>query len=69
MKISKKILHSKWTSLTKKYGYRHFEVINFFITKQMIELYAVCDKSYTILITYQELQSTNLWVTGLRTLK
>ena len=39
------------------------------LEKQMIELYAVCDKSYTILITYQELQSTNLWVTGWRTLK
>ncbi len=69
MKISKKILHSKWTSISKINGCRHFEVINYFIKREIIELYAICDKSNKILITYKELKSKNLWASGWITLK
>ena len=60
----KKILHSKWTSMNKTRGWKHFQVINVYKKKQKIELYAICNKSIKIFIDYNEIKDANHWVPG-----
>ena len=40
----KKYLHSKWTSVEKLNGWRHFEVKNVFVKNKELEIFSVCDK-------------------------
>ena len=35
---------SKWTSLKAKKGWHHFEVFSFSKKKQIVSMFAVCDK-------------------------
>ena len=60
----KKLLHSKWTSINKTHGWKHFQVINVYKKKHKIELYAICNKSIKIIIDYNEIKDVNHWVAG-----
>ena len=45
-----KLLNSKWTSIEKKNGWKHFQVKNVYKNKKSIELFAVCDKKISFII-------------------
>tara|TARA_B110000116_G_C16626506_1_gene486257 strand:- start:669 stop:869 length:201 start_codon:yes stop_codon:yes gene_type:complete len=60
----KKILNSKWTSTTKVYGWRHYQVRNFLKKQKKIELFSVCDKSVYFIINIDELKDRGKWIPG-----
>ena len=64
MKISKKFLHSKWTSIKNIKKWNHFEVINIFKRENKVELFAICDKSTKIKINFKDITNINLWLPG-----
>ena len=60
----KKLLHSNWTSVTKKNGWIHYQVRNVLKKKKQVELYAVCDKSISFIIDINELKEKSQWLPG-----
>ncbi len=59
-----KLLNSKWTSIEKKSGWKHFQVRNVLKKKESIELFAVCDKKNIFIINYKEIQDKSKWIPG-----
>ena len=57
-------LHSKWTSIDKIFGWRHYQVKNILKKKNKIELFAVCDKSINFVIEINELKDQRKWIPG-----
>ena len=62
-KISK-LEHSKWTSLKKLNGQKHYEVININKKNNQIELFAVCEKKIRVIIQIEDLQNKQIWKRG-----
>ena len=62
-KVSK-LNESKWTSLKKIKGYKHYEVININHKSSQVELFAVCDKETRVIIEIRELKNKKLWNRG-----
>ena len=60
----KKLLHSKWTSINKKNGWTHYQVRNVLVKKKQIELFAVCDKTVSIVIDISEIKNKSEWLPG-----
>tara|TARA_B100000073_G_scaffold308041_1_gene278790 strand:- start:152 stop:349 length:198 start_codon:yes stop_codon:yes gene_type:complete len=60
----KKLLHSNWTSVTKKSGWIHYQVRNVLKKKKQVELYAVCDKNISFIIDINELKEKSQWLPG-----
>ena len=60
----KKLLHSKWTSINKKKGWVHYQVRNVLVTKKQIELFAVCDKTVSIVINISDIKNKSEWLPG-----
>ena len=59
-----KYSNSKWTSVNKIFGWRHFEVRNIFKKLKKIELFSVCDKSISIIINIDEIENKEKWLPG-----
>ena len=59
-----KLDKSKWTSLEKLNGWKHYEVINIDKRNNQIELFAVCDKEKRVLVTKDNLKNKNLLKRG-----
>ena len=59
-----KLYKSKWTSLKKLNGWKHYEVINIDKKNNKIELFAVCEKEKRVIIKKEELKNKNLWLRG-----
>tara|TARA_S200000501_G_scaffold378938_1_gene445166 strand:+ start:2133 stop:2519 length:387 start_codon:yes stop_codon:yes gene_type:complete len=59
-----KLDKSKWTSLEKLNGWKHYEVINVDKKNNQIELFAVCDKEKRVLVTIDNLKNIKLWKRG-----
>ena len=59
-----KYLHSKWTSVQKINGWRHYEVKNVLKHKKQLELFSVCDKSIHFFIDIHEIQDKEKWIPG-----
>ena len=59
-----KLYKSKWTSLKKLNGWKHYEVINIDKQNNKIELFAVCQKEKRVLVKKEELKNKNLWLRG-----
>ena len=59
-----KYLKSKWTSVQKKYGWRHYEVRNFFKKQKKVELFSVCDNSVVFLVDMNEIENRKRWIPG-----
>ena len=55
---------SKWTSLKKLNGWKHYEVINIDKKSNKIELFAVCEKEKRIIVKKEDLKNKSLWVRG-----
>tara|TARA_Y100001970_G_C14184615_1_gene831834 strand:- start:1569 stop:1784 length:216 start_codon:yes stop_codon:yes gene_type:complete len=62
--VNSKYLNSKWTSVKKRKGWRHYEVRNVLKKKKQLELFAVCDKKIFFLIDMQELSDRKKWIPG-----
>jgi len=59
-----KYLNSKWTSVKKVKGWRHYQVRNVFKNKKELEIFAVCDKNIFFNVTFNEIRNENLWLPG-----
>ena len=55
---------SKWTSLKKLNGWKHYEVINIDKKSNKIELFAVCEKEKRLIVKKEDLKNKSLWVRG-----
>jgi len=62
--VNSKYLNSKWTSVKKTKGWRHYQVRNVLKKKKQLELFAVCDKKISFNIDIQELKNKKKWVPG-----
>ena len=62
-KISK-LEKSKWTSLKKLNGWRHYEVINIDNKNNQIELFAVCENEIRIIVNKEDLKNNQIWKRG-----
>ena len=60
----KKLLNSNWTSIKKKNGWIHYQVRNVLKKKKQVELYAVCDKSISLIIDINQLKEKSQWLPG-----
>ena len=60
----KKLLNSKWTSIEKKNGWKHFQVKNVYKKRRCLEVFAVCDKKASFIIDFEEIQNKNKWISG-----
>ena len=59
-----KLEKSKWTSLRKLNGWKHYEVINIDKKSNKIELFAVCEKEKRVFIKKEDLKNKSLWNRG-----
>ena len=59
-----KLDKSKWTSLKKLNGWRHYEVVNIDKKNNKIELFAVCEKSKRIIVKKEDLKDKRFWLRG-----
>ena len=62
-KVSK-LERSKWTSLKRLNGYKHYEVIKIDKKRNKIELFAVCEKEKRVTVKKEDLKNKSLWVRG-----
>ena len=59
-----KLEKSKWTSLKKLNGWKHYEIINIDKKNNKIELFAVCEKEQRVIVKKEDLKNKSLWVRG-----
>ena len=59
-----KLEKSKWTSIKKVHGWKHYEVKNIDKKNNLIELFAICDKSKRVFVSKRELKDQSLWARG-----
>jgi len=59
-----KYLNSKWTSVDKINGWRHYEVRNVLKREKQLELFAVCDKNISVIINLNEILNKEKWMPG-----
>ena len=59
-----KLEKSKWTSLKKLNGWKHYEVINIDKKSNKIELFAVCEKEKRVIVKKEDLKNKSQWVRG-----
>ena len=62
--IFNKYLHSKWTSVDKINGWRHYEVKNVIKKRKQLELFSVCDKNINLIIKIDEIKDKEKWIPG-----
>ena len=60
----KKFLHSKWTSVEKLNGWRHFEVKNVFVRNKELEIFSVCDKDIIERVKINQIENKTKWIPG-----
>ena len=59
-----KYLHSKWTSVVKINGWRHYEVKNVLKKRKQLELFSVCEKNVNLIIEIDEIKDRQKWIPG-----
>ena len=59
-----KLEKSKWTSLKKLNGWKHYEVIKVDKKRNNIELFAVCEKEKRVTVEKEDLKNKSLWIRG-----
>lgn len=57
-------IKSKWTSVKKKYGWRHYEVKNVFKKKKELEMFSACDDKISFIIKLEDIKNRKQWVPG-----
>ena len=56
-----KLGRSKWTSLEKLNGWKHYEVIEIDKKNDKVELFAVCDRVKRVFVKTKDLKNKALW--------
>ena len=64
MKLVKQYLYSKWTSIEKINGWKHYEVKNVFVIDKKLEIFSACEKSITEIISIKEIHNEEKWISG-----
>ena len=64
MNLMNKYLHSKWTSVEKLNGRRHYEVKNVFVKNKELEIFSVCDKDILVRVKFEDINNKTKWVPG-----
>ena len=59
-----KLYKSKWTSLKKINGWKHYEVANIDKKNKRIELLSICDKKNRVIVDKEDLKNKNMWRRG-----
>ena len=59
-----KLNKSKWTSLKKINGWKHYEVANIDKKNKKIELFSICDKENRVIVDIEDLKNKNIWRRG-----
>ena len=59
-----KLERSKWTSLKRLNGWKHYEVIKIDKKRNKIELFAVCEKDKRVTVRKEDLKNKSIWVRG-----
>jgi len=59
-----KYLHSKWTSVQKINGWRHYEVKNVLKKRKQLELFSVCEKNINFIVEVDEIEDRKKWIPG-----
>ena len=59
-----KLYKSKWTSLKKINGWKHYEVANIDKKNKRIELLSICDKKNRVIVDKEDLKNKNIWRRG-----
>ena len=59
-----KLYKSKWTSLKKINGWKHYEVANIDKKNKKIDLFSICDKENRIIVDKEDLKNKNIWRRG-----
>ena len=59
-----KLNKSKWTSLKKLNGWKHYEVINIDKKNNSVELFAICDNDKKAFVNKKDLMNESLWRRG-----
>jgi len=62
--VKKIFFKSKWTSIKKLNGWKHYEVLSIDNKKKEVELFAVCEKKIRIKIKVVELKNSIKWIEG-----
>ncbi len=62
--MNSKYLNSKWTSVKKRKGWRHYQVRNVLKKKKQLELFAVCEKKISFNIDINEIKDRKKWIPG-----
>ena len=58
------LLKSKWTSVKKLNGWKHYEVINLFKKQSKVEMFCVCERNIKALVEIEDLKDKNKWIKG-----
>ena len=58
------ILRSKWTSIVKLNGYRHYDIKNVFIKEKTVEMFSICENKIRVKISLEEFKDRSKWVSG-----
>ena len=56
-----KLVRSKWTSLEKLNGWKHYEVIEIDKKNDKVELFAVCDRGKRVVVKIKDLKDKAIW--------
>ena len=59
-----KLERSKWTSLEKLNGWKHYEVINVDKKNDLVELFAICEKEKRVMVKKGNLKNKKIWKRG-----
>ena len=64
MNIMEKYLHSKWTSVEKLNGWKHFEVKNVFVKNKELEIFSICDREVMEKVEIKDIENRMNWIPG-----
>tara|TARA_X000001036_G_C20689558_1_gene808927 strand:- start:4886 stop:5083 length:198 start_codon:yes stop_codon:yes gene_type:complete len=57
-------LKTKWTSVKKLSGWKHFEVRNVHKRQKKLELFSVCDNNISIMVDLKDIKDNSKWLPG-----
>lgn len=57
-------LKTKWTSVKKLSGWKHFEVRNVHKRQKKLELFSVCDNNISIMVDLKDIKDNSKWLSG-----
>ena len=60
----KSLYKSKWTSIDKVQGWRHYEISNVFKKKREVEIFSICNSDIKIIIPIDYLKDKSKWRAG-----